>query len=73
MRSEQLKELRPSRPITTPTDRMRSLKGLTPTGFASTLSYFHKALPYAQNRRELPNGEKPDQPPPGQPHPPFWA
>jgi hypothetical protein len=35
--------------------------------------YFLKALPYAQNRRELPNGEKPDQPPPGQPHPPFWA
>jgi hypothetical protein len=27
----------------------------------------------AQNRRKLPNGEKPVQPPPGQPHPPFWA
>ena len=71
MRSEQLKELRPSRPITTPTDRIRSLKGLTPTVFASTL--FSKALPSVQNRRELPNGEKPDQPPPDQPHPPYWA
>jgi hypothetical protein len=26
-----------------------------------------------QNRRKLPNGEKPAQPPLGQPHPPFWA
>jgi hypothetical protein len=72
MRSEHLKELRPSRPITMPTDRTRSLKALTPTGFGRTL-IFLKALPSAQNRRELPNGEKPDQPPPGQPQPPYWA